>query len=415
MAISTVVQKSNAERKRFWITISLVNLFIVALLGFSLRSKILFSLPFIDYKNLLSSHSHFAFGGWATLALTVIMIYDLLGAADKKIYQWILWGIQVSSWGMAITFPFTGYALFSIIFSTAYIVFTYVFAFSFIKDVVKRITERSILWMSITSVASLVLSSIGPFGLASMMAFKWGNANNHRDLIYTFLHFQYNGFFILAALSLFVHRLIPVHKHLLPLARKFAVILSLSILPSLFLSLLWHNLTSFYIISGGGCLMVLAALFYFVKIFMLTWKDGPFNNTIARPLFVLSFLSLGLKMILQIGPIFPGLGTAVYGDRPLIIGFLHLVFLAFLTLYLLSTMLEDGYFKRGGKNIRTPFVIFTFGVIANEFLLMLQGLGILFFYNTSAYNWLLWVDSVIMVVGAAMIVSAQLRTSRKAI
>jgi hypothetical protein len=379
----------------------------VALLGFVLRSKILFSLPFIDYKNLLSGHSHFAFGGWAALALVTLMVYDLLPAENRKIYQGILWGLQITAWGMALTFPFTGYAPLSIIFSTAHILVGYLFAFLFTRDAIRFIREKSIRWLSITGVVCLVLSSIGPFGLAYMMATNWGNANNHRDFIYTFLHFQYNGFFTLAALSLFASRLLAISTRVLPSIRRFSVILSLSILPTLFLSLLWHNLTSFYIISIAGCCLILAGLIYFGRIFFNTWKEEPFRNTIARSLFIISFLSLGLKMVLQIGPIFPGLGTAVYGDRPLIIGFLHLVFLAFLTLYLLASFLEDGYFNGNGKNIRPPFLVFVFGVVANELLLMLQGLGILFFYNTSIYNWLLWINSLVLVAGSAMIAVAQ--------
>jgi len=142
---------------------------------------------------------------------------------------------------------------------------------------------------------------------------------------------------------------------------------------------------------------------------MSTLSQHPFTKKLSRSLFTLSFLSLGLKLILQIGPIIPDLGTAVYGDRPLIIGYLHLVFLAFLTLYVLSSIIEDGHFHSDGRSIRISFGIFTFGVIANEVLLMLQGLGILFFYNTSVYNWLLWLNSIILAVGSAMIAIVQLR------
>ena len=54
------------------------NFCIVALLGLTLRSKILFSIPFLDYNRLLDAHFHFAFGGWVTLALTVILIDDFI-------------------------------------------------------------------------------------------------------------------------------------------------------------------------------------------------------------------------------------------------------------------------------------------------------------------------------------------------
>jgi len=70
---------------------------------------------------------------------------------------------------------------------------------------------------------------------------------------------------------------------------------------------------------------------------------------------------------------------------------------------LLASFVEDGYFTRTGKTARIPFFIFTFGVIINETLLMIQGLGILFFFNTSIYNSLLWINSMVMMVGAFML------------
>src|SRR5215467_286068 len=103
------------RNRNLWATLSLVNLCIVALLGTTLRMKFLFPIPFIDYKNFLSAHSHFAFGGWVTLTLMTLYIDDLLtqDQKDRTVYQWILWGVEITSIGMAISFPFKGYAFFS--------------------------------------------------------------------------------------------------------------------------------------------------------------------------------------------------------------------------------------------------------------------------------------------------------------
>ena len=66
--------------KRFWIGLSLLNLTVVALLCLLMRSKMLFSIPFLNYKNILNAHSHFAFSGWVGLALMTYLIYDVLPA-----------------------------------------------------------------------------------------------------------------------------------------------------------------------------------------------------------------------------------------------------------------------------------------------------------------------------------------------
>jgi len=55
--------------KSFWISLSVLNLCIVALLGVILRSKILFNLPGLDYNHLLKVHSNFAFGGWVRIRI----------------------------------------------------------------------------------------------------------------------------------------------------------------------------------------------------------------------------------------------------------------------------------------------------------------------------------------------------------
>src|SRR5512138_3010047 len=184
-------------RKNFWVTASLVNLCIVALLGLTLRTKFVFPLPFLDYRYFLSAHSHFAFGGWVTLILMVFLIDSLLteGQKRRRVYQWILWGIEINALGMAVSFPFKGYAFFSIVFSTVFIFFTYGFAWFFIRDVLKAGIEKSTRLLSIAAVVSLVVSSVGPFTLAYIMATKTGDTFLYKDAVYTFMHFQYNGFF----------------------------------------------------------------------------------------------------------------------------------------------------------------------------------------------------------------------------
>ena len=84
------------DKRSFWLTLALINLCIVAFLGFSLRSKILFPLPFLDYSGLLSAHSHFAFAGWVGLSLITLFVYDVLPAtlANNRIYQLVLAGIE---------------------------------------------------------------------------------------------------------------------------------------------------------------------------------------------------------------------------------------------------------------------------------------------------------------------------------
>ncbi|RYZ62649.1 MAG: hypothetical protein EOO14_01670 [Chitinophagaceae bacterium] len=394
------------KKRSFWISLCLVNLCLVAFLGFTLRSKILFPLSFLDYRNVLSAHSHFAFAGWAGLALMTLLIYDLLPSAlsGKQIYQWILGGIEVSSLGMAFTFPFYGYNAVSIFFSTLYIVVAFVFAFVFFKDVKRTDYPFVLKLLSISAVSSLLISFLGTLGLVYILGARSNDAILYRDSIYLFLHFQYNGFFTLSVFTLLLNYLVNKGFGIDRLARLFSIFLSLSVLPALFLSLLWHNKVLFYVLAAIGCVLILISLFYFLLFFRNLQKVKVFSSGLARTFWLFAALSFALKMLLNVGTIFPQLGNEVYGDRPVIIGFLHLIFLGFLSFYILSTLIEDGYFSKKGKVIGLPFLVFSTGIIANEFFLMVQGLGILFKTNSKVFPWLLWGAAILLFSGSLLIV-----------
>jgi hypothetical protein len=389
------------SRKRSWLTLSLVNLSLVAFFGFTLRSKILFPLPAIDFRHVLSAHSHFAFAGWAGLALMTLLIYEILpeNIAAKKIYQWVLAGIEVSSLGMALSFPFVGYNAVSIFFSTLYIVAVVVFAPVFIKDVIEYVKEKNVKVLSISALSSLFLSFSGTLGLVYMLVTGSVNSLLYRDSIYVFLHFQYNGFFTLSVFALLMNQLNKRGVLTGGSGKFFSVFLCASVLPAVFLSLLWHNKSLFYITAAIGCLLIIAALvclFLFIR--RLKFQE-LFSNRFGKTLLIFSIISFSLKMLLNVGTIFPTLGNAVYGDRPVIIGFLHLVFLAFLSFYILSVLVDIQFFKR--RNYYA-IVVFSVGIFANEILLMLQGLGVLLKTNNDIYKWLLWVAAIILFTGALL-------------
>ncbi|HEU0112214.1 MAG TPA: hypothetical protein VFQ73_15170 [Flavisolibacter sp.] len=402
------------NRKGFWISLCVINLSIVAFLGFALRSKILFSMPFIDYRHLLSAHSHFAFGGWVGQSIITLLIYNLLPSeqAGKKIYQQILGTIAISSLGMAFFFPFMGYNIITIISSSLYIVAYFLFAPIFLKDLLRTQQPKTIKLLSVAAILSLLISSLGPLGLSYILFTHSGNSMLYRDSIYTFLHFQYNGFFTLSIFALLYQWLNKKGYSLKATDQKFAVLLSLSVIPALFLSLLWHNNTIFYLLGIIGCVLILASLYYFLRFSAQIQWNSFFNHSLAKNLWLLAAFSFGLKMLLNVGTIYPALGNAIYGNRPVIIGFLHLIFLGFVSFFLLSHFIESGFFTRKGKLLRMPFMVFTLGVIGNEAFLMTQGLEILFKTNSTLYSWLLWGASIVLFTGALFIAIARIKTAR---
>lgn len=405
------------KSKAFWIGLSLLNLSLVALFGLLMRSKMIFSIPFLNYRNLLSAHSHFAFGGWVGLALITLLVYDVLPkeAGQKKVYQSILWGVQISSLGMGLCFPFWGYNFASVSFSTLYILVSYYFAWVFFADVKKAGLQPVVRWLSLGAVGSLVLSSIGPFGLSYILLTKSGNSLLYRDSIYTFLHLQYNGFFTLGVFAVFFSNWVRRGLPLPAAAKRFAQFLLLSVLPSLFVALLWHNLVIFYVLAALGCLFIVISVGYFIPVFLQSMRNRFFQQPLARVIWMASFISFALKMVLITGTLYPPLRNAVYGARPVIIGFLHLVFLAFVSFFMLSTCIEEGHFNRKKKTIGYPVLIFGLGVVINESVLMIQGLEMLFKNNSMLYNWLLWGGAILLFAGATLmaVVFFQCRSDHK--
>lgn len=397
------------KEKRFWIGLSLLNLCLVALFGSLMRSKLLFAIPFLDYRNLLSAHSHFAFSGWAGLALITLLVYDVLPAekAQKKSYQRILWGLEITSLGMAFTFPFTGYNLLSIFFSSAYIFVTFFFGWRFFNDLKSRPSLPPVVrLLSVGAVASLIISSVGPAALSYILITKSGTSLLYRDSVYTFLHFQYNGFFTLSVFAVFFSRWVRKGVVLPASATPFSRVLVASVVPALFLALLWHNLTVFYVLAAIGCVCILTSVAYFFPVLRSAVTNGAVKQPLANVLLIAAFVSFALKMLLTVGTLYPPLGRAVYGARPVIIGFLHLVFLAFVSFFLFSTFLQDKYFTRATKTVAFPFYLFGAGVLLNEIFLMVQGLGILFKTNSNVYNWLLWGAAILLFVGALSLAAA---------
>ena len=379
-----------------------MNLCIVALFGFLLRSKILFPIAFLDYRNLLSAHSHFAFSGWVGLSLFTLLIYNLLPAdvAGKRFYQWILAGIELSSLGIALSAPFVGYTGVAVVFSLLYILIGYVVAPVFIRDVRLHVKEKPVRLLAIAAVVALLLSALGTFGLLYIIMANSTNAIFYRDSTYAFLHFQYNGFFTLAVLALFFQLLYNRKVPLTGKATRFAVFLCLSVLPALFLSLLWHGSTFFYSMAAVGALLIVLALVQFLPILVQVYKQRIFSSRMANTFLLFSLLSFVLKMLLNVGTLVPALGNAVYGDRPVIIGFLHLVFLGFVTFFLLAWLVGQQYFCEAKKGVWLALVVFALGIFTNEVFLALQGLGILFKTNSYLYNWYLWAGSILLFVGA---------------
>ena len=85
----------------------------------------------------------------------------------------------------------------------------------------------------------------------------------------------------------------------------------------------------------------------------------------------------------------------MFGLRPVIIGFLHLVFLGLVSFYILLCYIELKVFS-SVVWASVAIKIFIAAVIGQEALLLIQGVGLLMGTYHSIYNWILWVISMFL-------------------
>jgi len=121
-----------------------------------------------------------------------------------------------------------------------------------------------------------------------------------------------------------------------------------------------------------------------------------------------------LKTFLQSFTIFTTVGNAVFSDRPVIIGFLHLVFLGFVSIFLLAYFSHREFLNIQNRYTRAALGVFALGVVFNEVVLMSQGLGAMLVKGSQLFQWLLWIASIWLFVGALMIAINSVKYSRHA-
>jgi hypothetical protein len=391
---------------RCWIRISFLNLFLVAVLGLILRYKIAFYLPFVDQKFFLHSHSHFAFSGWVTQTLMVLLIHTLslnIGAQTLKKYRWLLIANLLTAYGMLISFMFQGYAFFSISFSVFSILVSWFFAFYYWRDL-NRIKDKkvSFYWFK-AALALNILSSLGTFFLSYMMINKEIDQNWYLASIYFYLHFQYNGWFFFAGMGLLLSKFEIINSIRKNLVIIF-ILFGFASIPTYFLSILWIPFS--IIITILIVIAVVAQLVGLILLIRLFINEKAFItqqfSKYGRILLLLSLIALSIKLLLQTGSLHPALSQLSYGFRPIIVGYLHLVLLAVTSVFIIGYILSFNLITVTKKLLIGVF-IFIVGIIINELLLMVQGIAALNYTSIPYINIFLLVAALLLVIGTGLI------------
>ncbi|MFT3843469.1 MAG: hypothetical protein QM725_00300 [Lacibacter sp.] len=399
-----------------WARLALLNLVVLAFVGVLLRYKILFPLPWVDHKHLLHGHSHFAFSGWVSTALYVALIHVLKPSIlQQKQFNNLLWAQQISSYGMLFTFPFMGYAVPSIAFSTLSILVSFWFTALAWKQIIssQHITFQK-KWFYAALVCNVV-SSAGTLTLAWLMANKILHQSLYFGSVYFYLHFQYNGWFLFTVFGLLLLYAQPwINRLQQRFSNYFFWLLVISILPAWFLSMLWMRLPEWMHYAGiAAVTFQLLALYYMGR---LVWQLRNFlqhsTNGLVKWMWLFSIMAFVLKIILQSFSAVPELNKYAFGIRPIVIGFLHLVLLGFVSMFILGSFIQSNLLHTKQAAATKAVWIFITGLILNEVTLMLQGIAAISFTDAPYANYILLLAALTMFSGLLALLLQQKSPAR---
>jgi hypothetical protein len=398
-------------KKGSWLRLSVVNISIVALFGALMRYKIGYEFPHFEQKNLQHAHSHFAFIGWITHTLFVLMMSILQkdrAHTDMRKYRWIVISNLVCAYGMLVSFSTSGYSAISIALSTASIIIGYVFAVFFFGDL-KKMPDTAYKYWFTAGLWFNIISSLGTFTLAIMMATHNFNQKVYLASLYYYLHFQYNGFFFFVCMGLlfaFLKDFIsPKHN------RRIFWIFFTSCIPAYFLSILWMKVPAWmYALIVLSAVAQVYAWFMLVKKGTRRWSDALKDFKAGKYIFLIIVIALSIKFLLQLGSTIPIVGKLAFGFRPIIIAYLHLILLAIISVFLITYMFLSGYLRINRWSL-AALISFVLGVYLNELILGVQGIASFSYTSVPYANQMLFIVSVFIFLSLLLMVFSQARSS----
>ncbi len=355
--------------------IALFYFFIAGILGLFLRLYFVTPLS-ANFRHVVHAHSHIALLGWVYIALSTL-IYRMYFVKEGKdrLYLKIFLFTQLTLVGMLVTFPIQGYALFSIIFSTLFLFASYFFAWFVFKNIPVRYKTAYSYKLIKMSLWFMIISSIGPWAISVVMVTLGSTSIWYKLSIYFYLHFQYNGWFVLALCGVLFY--ILKNSDAIIYKKDFNQYFSLinaSIILSFFLSVLWVKPPLiFYILAATGAVLQFAA---FGKLFLIL-KDNreKLKTTISqfsRFLLKLAGMFLLIKIFLQLLTAIPFFADLSFNYIDFVVGYLHWVFLGVVSVALFAFLKYFGLLEIS----RSAFYIYITGFLLSEVLIFYKGLAI---------------------------------------
>ncbi len=386
------------------VVICLINFLIAALLGLLLRYSFINSID-LNYRFLTHAHSHIAMLGWVYLMLFTLFVHYFI--PDKKpVFNRLFWLTEFAVIGMMLSFPFQGYAAVSISFSTLHIFCSYYFVYLIWNhNQIKNLPTR---YLVKASLLFMLLSTIGVWCLGPAVSILGNTSAFYQIAIQFFLHFQFNGWFLIATIAVFFYIIkLQDSKQF----RLFFKLLIVSTILTVAFPINWYAPHNFlYWINGFGVLIQLFALILFLKLIKPS-QISLFKNNSKLNAFILSFtiFCFALKSVLSFASIATEFSQVAYQHRNLVIGFIHLTMLGLISGFLFFFILQSRL-VRHNTILHVGIYAFVLGFILTEILLIIQ--GSMFYLGTGFMpNYYLWlfISSALLPIGIILLIVNILR------
>ncbi|WP_417867204.1 hypothetical protein [Xanthomarina gelatinilytica] len=372
----------------------LINFFIAAILGLALRYTYLFPIS-INYRFLTHAHSHVAMLGWVYLMIYTLFVRYFI-PNKKPVYNTLFWVTQIAVVGMLLSFPFQGYAAISITFSTLHIFCSYYFVRLIWKNHKTQSTTSKLLLKA--SLLFMLISTIGVWCLGPAVGLLGQASAFYQIAIQFFLHFQFNGWFLIAVLAIFFHKLQLTDSK--QFQRFFKLLIASTIL-TFALPVNWFVPHAVFLwLNGLGVVLQIAALLIFIKLIKAPFKIVlKQSHKLIRFMFQFAMFCFILKIGLQTLSLIPDISNTAFQHRNLVIGFIHLTMLGVISGFLFAYILQTKLVKLN-KTLNIGMYVFVLGFVLTELILIVQG-G-LFYFGAGLipkYYLLLFISSLLLPLG----------------
>ncbi len=365
-----------------WSIVSLIFFLLIALIGSLLRASSYIDIPLV-YEHLKHAHSHVAFQGWVYTIMFLVLTDSFVPSNEIKKGRFNLLFVM-SVTGVAcilIAFALRGYGFYSIVFSTIFQILSYVFIYSFIKSTKGQNYGISMVFVK-TGLFFGILSTVMPIAIGIVSAKGMKGSEIYFSFLYTFLHLQYNGWFLFVIIGV-LYKVLRDRKqnYDIKYSRYFYVLYTLSVLPGIGQSLLGMSFANIarWPAYFASFLQVLALYYFYKSIVHLSISalGKSFLFKLTSLIFLISFF---IKEGLQILSVLPVFHSFAFSNKLTILAYLHLSMIGVISFFYLSCIILKRWAPRSWYT--TTGIIFLFlGYIITEGILVSGALSI--FYDQS--------------------------------